>query len=181
MNDSRLASRYARALFLLVKEQDQVEIVKQDLAKLTGLVAESPEFKWILESPVIMSSEKGLMVKSSLSGVIQPVTLRFLELLIHHRREGHLLSICRMFKELYKTDQGIMEAVVESAVPLDVSFLDDLKKRLEVSSHQKIELRTEINDALIGGFVLTLEDQQLDASVQSKLKKIRQELRESKK
>jgi F-type H+-transporting ATPase subunit delta len=127
-----------------------------------------------------MGSEKARMVEKALSGVIEPVTLKFLQLLIHHRREGHLASICRMFTVLFKADQGILDARVESAIPVDLKFLDGLKKRLEESSHCRIDMTTETNEALIGGFILTLEDQQLDASVQSKLKKIRQELRESK-
>jgi F-type H+-transporting ATPase subunit delta len=181
MNDSRLASRYARALFLLVKDQNKVEAIKQDLVKLSALITDSSEFKWILESPVIMSSEKARIVEKALSSVVEPVTLDFLKLLINHRREESLASICRMFMELYKADQGIMDATVESAVPVDVKFLEGLKKQLEAASHRKVDMKTETNEALIGGFVLTLEDQQLDASVQSKLKRIRQELRESKK
>jgi F-type H+-transporting ATPase subunit delta len=121
------------------------------------------------------------MVESAFSGSIEPITLKFLILLIDHRRESSLASICRMFMELYKSDQGIMDATVVSAIPVDVKFLDGLKKRLEESSHQRIDITTETNEALIGGFILTLEDQQLDASVQSKLNRIRQELRESKK
>jgi len=181
MNDSRLASRYAKALFQIAKERNQVETVKQDLSKLTGLLTDCPEFKWLLDSPVIMSSDKARMAEKALSGAVEPVTLEFLKLLIRHRRENNLFSTCRMFMELYKTDQGILEARIESAVSLDVKFLDGLKMRLEESSHQKIDLKTETNEDLIGGFVLTLEDQQLDASVQSKLKRIRQELRELKK
>ncbi|MFA6126461.1 MAG: ATP synthase F1 subunit delta [Bacteroidales bacterium] len=181
MNDSRIAARYARALFLLVKERDQLEIIKQDLSKLASLVAKSPEFKWILDSPVIMSTEKSNMIVRALTGVVESITVEFMRLLIRHRREGQLLSICRMFKEMYKADQGIMEAKVESAAPVEGKFLEELKKRLEESSHHKIEMTTETNETLIGGFILTLEDQQLDASVQSKLKRIRQELRESKK
>ena len=130
MNDSRLASRYARALFLLVKEQNQVETVKKDLSKLAGLLADSPEFKWILESPVIMSSEKARMVETALSGVIEPITLKFLQLLIRHRREGHLSSICRMFTELFKDDQGILDAKVESAIPVDLKFLQPVNHRV---------------------------------------------------
>jgi F-type H+-transporting ATPase subunit delta len=164
-----------------VKERNQVETVRQDLYKLTVLLHDSPEFKWLLESPVIKSSEKARIVEKMLTGSIEPVTLEFIKLLIHHRRESNLAASCRMFHELYKTDQGILDAMVTSAIPLEVSFLDGLKKRLETSSRKKIEMKTETNDALIGGFILTLEDQQLDASVQSKLKRIRQELRESKK
>ncbi len=181
MNDSRLASRYARALFQLVKEQNLVEPVTRDLAKLTGLLQSSAEFKWLLESPVIMGSQKAVMARKALTGAIEPVTLEFLLLLIRHRREGNLASTCRMFMELYKADQGILDARVESAIQVDVAFLEGLKKQLEKSSHKRIEMITETNEALIGGFILTLEDQQLDASVQSKLNRIRQELRESKK
>lgn len=181
MNGSRLASRYARALFQLAKEKNQIEMVRQDLSTLTGLLQESAEFKWLLESPVITGSEKTRIAKKVLTGIVEPITLDFLQLLIHHRRESNLASTCRMFIELYKTDQGILDAKVESAVAMDKALLDGLKKRLEESSHQKIEMTTETNEALIGGFILTLEDQQLDASVQSKLKRIEQELRESKK
>lgn len=181
MNDSRLAARYARALFQLAKEHDQVETVKQDLSKITGLLVDSTEFRWLLESPVIKSSEKARIVKHSLAGAIEPLTLDFLLLLISHRREINLSSTCRMFMELYKADQGILEASVESAVAVDSEFLETLTRRLEASSHRKIEMKTVTNENLIGGFILTLEDQQLDASVQSKLKRIRQELRESKK
>jgi F-type H+-transporting ATPase subunit delta len=181
MNDSRLASRYARALFQLAKEQGQVEQVKKDLSVLYGLLESSPEFKWLLESPVIVGSEKVKIAGKALTGVVHPTTLEFVRLLIRHRRESNLASTCRMFMELYRTDQGILDAQVESAIPLDVKFLDAMKQRLEETSHKKIEMTTETNEALIGGFILTLEDQQLDASVQSKLKRIRQELRESKK
>ncbi len=181
MNDSRLASRYARALFMLAKERNQVEVVKQDLSRLMALLSDSAEFKWLLESPVITGSEKVRMAEIALTGSIEPISLDFLKLLINHRRENNLASTCRMFTELYKTDQGIMEALVESAIPVDVKFLEGLTKQLEVSSHRRIDMKTETNEALIGGFILTLEDQQLDASVLSKLKRIRQELRESKK
>jgi F-type H+-transporting ATPase subunit delta len=181
MNDSRLASRYARALFSLARERNQIEQVRDDLSSLTGLLAGSQEFRWLLESPVIKGSEKARMAEKALSGLVEPVTLEFVKLLIHHRRESNLASSCRMFNELFRKDQGIIDARVVSAVTVDKEFLEGLTRRLEESSHRKIELKTETNADLIGGFILTLEDQQLDASVQSKLKRIRQELRESKK
>jgi len=181
MNDSRLASRYAKALFMLAKEQNLIEKVRLDLDRLTGLLADSPEFKWLLESPVINSTDKTRLAREALSGSLESLSLEFLSLLIRHRRENNLASTCRMFMELYRADQGILEARVVSAVPVDQEYVSQLTKRLGDSSHMKIEMTTDTNEDLIGGFILTLEDQQLDASVQSKLKRIRQELRESKK
>jgi len=181
MNNSRLASRYAKALFSLAKERDQVEVVNRDLSNLNGLLKESPDFRWLLESPVIMATDKARIAETILRDLIEPITLDFVKLLLNHRREANFASTCRMFVELFKADQGILEANIESAVTVDPKFLEGLIVRLEASSHRKIEMKTETNEALIGGFILTLEDQQLDASVQSKLKRIRQELRESKK
>ena len=181
MNDSRLASRYAKALFQLVKEKGLVDQVTGDLSKVSSLLQTSAEFKWFLESPVLMSSQKADIISKILKDAVQPVTLDFLQLMIHHRREANLASTCRMYMELYKADRGILEARIASATAVDQQFLDGLKKKLEDSSRRKVELITETNENLIGGFILTLEDQQLDASVQSKLNRIRQELRESKK
>jgi len=165
----------------MAREHNLIDRVRLDLDKLTGLLADSPEFKWLIQSPVINSTEKARMIKTTLDGMIEPITLDFLQLLIHHRREANLPATCRMFMQLYKADQDILDANVVSAYPVGADFLDGLKKRLETSSHKKIEMKTETNEALIGGFILTLEDQQLDASVLSKLNRIRQELRESKK
>jgi F-type H+-transporting ATPase subunit delta len=148
---------------------------------LSDLIGQLPEFRWLLESPVIVVSEKIRIAGKMFSGLVEPVTLDFLALLIRQRREANLASTCRMFMELYRTDRGIIDARVESAVKVDDAFLETLKKRLEKASGKSIEMTSEVNDDLIGGFILTLEDQQLDASVQSKLRRIKQELRESKK
>ncbi len=181
MNDSRLAARYARALFMLASDKQQVEPVRRDMSMLYGLIGQMPEFRMLLESPVIVVSEKIRIARVMFAGVLEPVSLDFLALLIRKRRESNLASTCRMFMELYRTDRGILDARVESAVRVDDAFLETLKKRLEKASGKSIEMASEVNAELIGGFVLTLGDQQLDASVQSKLRRIKQELRESKK
>ncbi|MFH0761530.1 MAG: ATP synthase F1 subunit delta [Bacteroidota bacterium] len=180
MNNSRIASRYARALYTLVKEQGKIEPVRDNLAGLVELLNESAEFRTLLESPVLQGSEKSKIVIALLSGRVDPVTLDFLNMLIDHKRELYLASIYRMFQHMYKAEQGVLEAEVESAVPMDDTLLADLKSRLEKSTGSSIDFKTTVNDELIGGFKLTLEDQQLDASVLTQLRKIKQELRESK-
>jgi len=181
MNNSRIAARYARALYVLVKEQGKIEPVRDNLAALVELLTESAEFRTLMESPVLQGSEKTKIVIALLSGRVEPVTLDFLTLLIDHKRELYLASIYRMFRHMYKAEQGVLEAEVESAVPMDDALLADLQSRLEKSTGSSIDFKTTVNDELIGGFKLTLEDQQLDASVLTQLRKIKQELRESKK
>jgi F-type H+-transporting ATPase subunit delta len=181
MNNSRIASRYARALYGLVKEQGKTEPVRNNLSGLVELLDASAEFRTLMESPVLQGSEKSKIVTALLNGRVEPVTLDFLNLLIDHKRELYLAAIYRMFRSMDKAEQGVLEAEVESAVPMDDALLADLQSRLAKSTGSSIDFRTTINEELIGGFKLTLEDQQLDASVLTQLRKIKQELRESKK
>jgi len=181
MNNSRIASRYARALYTLAREQGSVESVRDDLGGLADLLDTSAEFSTLLESPVIRGSEKAGIIGKLLAGRVTPLTLDFMKMLVDHKRETYLATIFRMFMGLYKAEQGVLEAQVESALPLEGSLLADLKSRLEKSSGNRIVFTTAVDPELIGGFKLTLEDQQLDASVASQLRKIKQELRESKK
>jgi F-type H+-transporting ATPase subunit delta len=181
MNDSRIASRYARALYTLALSSGNVSAVKADIDQLSGLLHESPEFKMLLDSPVLKGSHKVKVLSPLLEGKVEPLTLRFLEMLVEHKREGFLASICRMFMKLFKGDQGVIEARVETAHAWDQDLMDALKSRLEKSTGRTIDLSGSVDPELIGGYRLTLEDQQLDASVVNQLKKIKNELRESKK
>ena len=75
MNDSRLASRYAKALFLLAKERNQVQVVKQDLSKLTGLLA-VPPFNALQAVPVLPAPITAALLVSCpvAAALIVPVT-----------------------------------------------------------------------------------------------------------
>jgi F-type H+-transporting ATPase subunit delta len=181
MNDSRIASRYARALYSLACAQATVEAVKADIDQLALLPGQSDEFRMLLESPVLKGSQKSVIFRNLFSGRVQEITLHFLQLLVDHKREIYLPAVCRMFMKFYKADLGVLEAKVESAEVIDKDLLESLRTRLENSTHNKIDMTTSINEELIGGFRLTVEDQQLDASVLTQLKKIKTELRESKK
>lgn len=181
MNDSRIAARYARALFSLAKEQNLTGLVKDDLLELIGLRETSPEFKLLMESPVLRGSVKIRFFREDLGGILQPLTVEFMCLLIGHKREIFLPLVCRKYQELYKEAEGILEASVAFAVPVSDELLNRFRIKLAEHSNARIDLKQEIRDDLIGGFVLTLEDQQLDASVTSQLKKFKKELQETKK
>jgi F-type H+-transporting ATPase subunit delta len=180
MNDSRIASRYARACYSLAVSQGKTETVKADLGYLAGLLDQSPEFRMLLESPVLRGTEKIRVMTNLFKGNLEDISLHFLVMLVEHKREIFLASINRMFVKFFKADQGVLEAQVESAQEMDADLLVLLKKRLEESTRSRIELKSYLNDDLIGGFKLTLEDQQIDASVSTQLKTIKNELRESK-
>ncbi|MFO7616353.1 MAG: ATP synthase F1 subunit delta [Bacteroidales bacterium] len=181
MNEARIAARYSRALFSLATDRGLDEEVRSDLAKLIRLRKESAEFRLLLGTPVLRSSEKIRMLNKALTGTVSNLTLDFIALLIGHHRELCLESVVRMYNHLLKSSHGILEARILTAGPVKEELVEEITGRLAKHAGARIEMSHEIREELIGGFILQLEDQQLDASVLAQLKQIRNEWREAQK
>lgn len=179
MNESKIAVRYAKALFEAAQDQGKLDVIREDMDALLILEKQLPEFKSLLNSPVINLSQKQKILTSLFKGKTEDLTFRFLMLITENNREAFLPSVCRVFKDLYKRKKGIKAALVTTAAVLQGSTSQRIKLTLEEYYKSNIELETEMNTELIGGLVLRIEDQQLDASVSSQLKKVKQELTQS--
>ena len=176
MNEARIAARYARALFSSASDRGLDEEVRKDLRMLVRLREESSEFRLLLRTPVLRSSEKIRMLTMALTGAVNDLTLSFVALLIGHHRELCLESVVRMYNHLLKTSHGILEARILTAGPVEEEMVEEITSRLERYAGARIEMSQEVREELIGGFILQLEDQQLDASVQAQLKRIKSQI-----
>jgi F-type H+-transporting ATPase subunit delta len=177
MNNSKISVRYAKAFFLSAREAKLLEKVVEDV-KLLSFSFQVKGFREFLESPIIKASEKKKMVKEVFAKVITNLTNNFLDLIITNNRESYLEAIIRNFTALYREHNGIKGANLR--VPFKVS--DEYKKRfiaiLEESFDAKIELEEIVDEELIGGFILKVDDKQLDASVKTSLGRIRKKFLE---
>ena len=176
MNEGTIVVRYAKALYQTAKEDSKTEKVNADVLMLISVIKESEEFIFLLESPVIKVSEKEKLISTLFSKQVDPLVLNFLLLLIKNRREQLLPDMCRVFSHLYKVDKGIKEGTLTTAKQLSKSHFEDIKKYLAKKFKLNIDLQTITDPSLIGGFKLRIEDQQIDASISTKLKKIKTEL-----
>lgn len=176
MDQSKITVRYAKALFALAKEKNQLDVFKADIGLVISVLQLSSDFSFLLESPVVRTSQKAKAVKLIFNEKIDEATLRFLELIVENKREQHIPGICRNFLDLIRKEQGIKSAVVTSPVSLSKETIAQMKALLEESYHAKVELSEKINEELLGGFVLRIDDQQYDASVATQLRKVKEEL-----
>lgn len=176
MNEGKIAVRYAKAVFLLASEENMLDKVLGDFRLIQHTLAEVKELKDFLMSPIITGKEKIKVLDKVFTANITKITKRFVSLLIENKREMYLPSIIRMFKHRLREYQGIKTGMLTTAIEMD----EALKKRIVdyISKKMKytIDLETGINEKIIGGFILRIEDQQIDTSVQSKLNKIRKTL-----
>ncbi len=179
MDQSKITVRYAKAFFSLGKEKGQLEELRKDIELIYTICTESADFKLLLESPVVKTSQKLKLMSSIFEGKIQELSLNFLQLITENRREIHLAGICRNILSLYKLDQDVRTVVMTSAVSLSPGIIDQIKSQLQEEFKATIELSEQVDPSLIGGFILRVDDKQVDASIATQLKKVKDNLLQS--
>lgn len=174
MLNPRLAARYAKSLIDLANEKELLETVYNDMLFLQALCKESREFLALLRSPVVKADKKVAIVAAVTKGKISELTNAFNRLLITKGRESVLPEISTAFVDQYKQQKGIHTITLTTAVTVS----EDVKKQIisqvqSQSNMNNIDLKTSVNEEIIGGFVLEIGDQLVDASILYDLNKIK--------
>lgn len=164
-----VASRYAKSLIDLAVETKQLEEVRNDMRLIKQVCKENREFVILLESPVVKTDKKMAIFKEVFKGKISDTTQAFLDIVARKRREGYIDDIAYSFDEQYKTFKNITSAVITTAVKLDDTTKTQILNIVKQSYKGEIELVEKIDKSLIGGFVLTINDKQVDTSIKRKL------------
>ena len=173
MQNPRLASRYAKSILDLAIEKGELEKVYEDMQFLDKVIKGTPEFSRMLDSPVIPSDKKDKVIGAITAGNISKMTDSFLRLLVNKSREINLQEIISSFITQYKQKKNIHIVTLTTASPLSDAIKNQIIDRVKDTSDMKnIELKTIIDPAIIGGFVLQTGDKLVDASISYDLKEI---------
>ena len=176
MNESKISVRYAKAFFSSAVEKKLLEDAKKDVDLLLHLLQTQPRLKELLSSPVVKTSEKRVIFDKIFADRLSKLTIDFLHLLLKNNREVYLLEMCLNFQVLYSKLTGIKRAQLVTAVALDESQLQKFNQLIQIHFGGKAEVLTKVDEKLLGGFILRVDDHQLDSSVATQLKKMRREL-----
>ncbi|PIF03336.1 MAG: ATP synthase F1 subunit delta [Draconibacterium sp.] len=179
MENSAIAVRYAKAFLELAKEKNLIQELKEDMQTMYSICQESKDFVLLLESPIINTSKKKEVIAAIFQGKIHNYTLKFLNLILENNRETQIPDISRNFLTMVRENQKIKSAVFTTATQMSDELISKLKSMLEQKYQTTIELTDKVNPDILGGFVLRLEDQQYDASIATRLKRVKEELLET--
>lgn len=169
MGVSKVAYRYAQSLLDLSKEQNVLDKVNGDMEQLAGVCKESKEFQNLLNSPIIDSEKKTEVFKAVFESKMEKMSLDFMNLILKNSRERLLPEIAEGFVKLYKQDKNILDVTVISATKLDAAAKESIVTKIKSKFDGTIEMNEEIDPELIGGFIVRIDDQQIDASIASQL------------
>ncbi len=176
MNDGKISVRYSRALFESALESKLLDKVYEDMTFISS-ICKIPEMKEFLESPIIIPSKKIDILEKVLGKNVEKITLSLIRIAVKNGRENFLPGIARVFIHETKEYKGITESVLTTAIKINAKIRQEIIDFISAIFKTKVEL-TEIADKeIIGGFILRIEDNYIDASVRNKLRKIEKELK----
>jgi len=175
MKESRIANRYAKALFELALEMNLLEAIKTDAALIDQVCQQNRDFVLMLRSPVIRSDKKLAVIKAIFEKHLQKLSYNFLEIIVRNRREELVSDIAQQLISIYKAYKNILSAVLTTAVEIDSETKQKILALLHKHTDAEIELNQKIDEKLIGGFILNFEDKQYDTSILRKIKNLHQE------
>ncbi|MCE2494992.1 MAG: ATP synthase F1 subunit delta [Flavobacteriales bacterium] len=179
MKHSLVKQRYAKSLLDLALDLNQVEEVHADMQLLLAIAADSRDLTMMLRSPIIKPDYKIAVFTKLFDGKMSNLTMQFMALLAKKKREELLVEIADKFLSLYKEHRGIKTAYLSTAKELNPEVRDRVVQRLKSQTGAEVELIEKVEDDLIGGFVLRMDDKQIDASMRGALKKIAREFDEN--
>jgi len=175
MNDSKISVRYSKALFQSAVEKKLLEKVYADMLFI-GEICRMEEIKVVLSSPIINPSKKTAILHGILEKNVEKITMSLIDLLIRNGRENYLPAVTRVFRDETLKFRGITPTSLTTAVPVN----DKTKKKIGdlISSvfNTKVELTETVDPEILGGFIIRINDNFIDASVKNKLRKIKKEL-----
>jgi F-type H+-transporting ATPase subunit delta len=163
---------YAEALFEAARDKGKLDAVGAGIDQFADAVAASREMQVFLFSPHFTSAEKVAGLRRAVSGA-EAELVNFLELLVEKHRMTEVFRIRREFDGLWKKENKLIDVTVTSAVELDPAVVARVGEEIERQTGQKVELASRVDGEILGGIVLQVGNMVLDASIRSRLEKLR--------
>jgi F-type H+-transporting ATPase subunit delta len=170
-----VARVYAEALFEAAKESGTLDQVHEQLDEVADAIAGNHDLQVFLFSPYFSSSEKREGLDEAISGA-EPELVNFLELLVEKHRMPAIFRIRERLDELWAEENKQLDVTVTSAIDLDKSVIDHIREQIEKQTDRTVELTAQVDPDILGGLVLRVGNMVLDASLRSKLEKLRKEV-----
>lgn len=174
MLTSKVAKRYAQGLLNFTSEKNEVNLVYNEMKIFIKTFCSSSDLKNVLESPFIDAKKKITIIKEIFKNFSKS-SLNFLELIIKQGRESHFLAIAQEFIEKINTSKGLKKVTLTTASPLSDELKKSILKNTAFNLGDNYELFTQIKPEILGGYILRMDDFQIDNSVKTKLDNLKKD------
>lgn len=172
MKNSKIATRYAKALFDLALENQKDEKVLQNLFDVAETIRQSRELSIVINSPVVNDDKKIAVLNAIFSSAIEEITLKFVCLIVKKNRELFINDIYEAFEDLYLKHHNITKVLVRSTIVLSEAIKNRIIAFVEKEAQSKVQIEEQIDEDLIGGLIISYDNKQFDSSIETRLKEL---------
>lgn len=175
MLTSKVAKRYAQGFLDFTQESGQTSAVFSEMKDVVKIMDASKDLKNLFASPII-DTKKKIGIATEVFKQFSPLCQNMINLVIKQGRESHLKDIAQEFINKVEDMNGVQRITLTSATQLSQKNVDDILKSTNLVNHNaNFDLKTIINPEILGGYILRVGDQQIDASVKTKLEYLKKE------
>lgn len=171
--NTQVLQPYASALMSLAKSNNLSEEFGNEIRSLLGLLESSEDLRQFLGNPLVKPDAKKAVIKQIAGEDMNPLMRSFLSLLIDKGRILFLEGIGKQYlTQLRELNQTVL-AEVTSAVPLSDAQQQTVREKVQaMTSARQVEIETKIDADLIGGVVIKVGSQVIDASLRGQLRRL---------
>jgi len=170
-----IARVYAEALFDVAKERGKLDGIHDELGQFAAALDRSRDLQVFFFSPYFSTVEKRQGIERAVRDA-DPEFVNFLELLAEKHRMPLVFRIQRQFEVRYKEEQRMLDATLTSAVELDPELVRRVGDEIGKQTGRRVELRSAVDTDILGGIVLQVGNMVLDASIRSRLERLRKNI-----
>jgi len=170
-----LAVVYGRSLFEAALDQDKLDETREQLGQFADALAEDRELQVFFFSPYFATQEKIDGLHRAVGGA-EPIFMNFLELLLENHRMPVIFRIRREYDRLWESHNRRLPVAVTSAVELDEETVKHIGDRIAEQTGRTIELSSTVEPDILGGIVVRVGNQVLDASIRNRLDSLRKQV-----
>jgi F-type H+-transporting ATPase subunit delta len=170
-----IAVVYGRSLFEAALEQDKLDVVREQLGQFADALDSDRELQVFFFSPYFATQEKKDGLHRAVDGA-EPIFLNFLELLLENHRMPAIFRIRREYDRLWEHYNRRLPVSVTSAVELDEETVRHIGDRIAEQTGRTIDLSSSVEPDLLGGIVVRVGNQVLDASIRNRLETLRKQV-----
>ncbi len=176
IHPSSSAVAYATALIELANDRNLTQPIADELGGLRQILGENPGFRAFLSDPSIGETERSEVLKKVFSGKLQMLLEHFLEVLAARNKLGHLDQIADAYDDLLDAQLGKIEVDVTVAQKLSPEQLEEVRQKVLAALNKDAVIHQYVDESIIGGLLLRVQDKLIDASVKTQIQKLREQL-----
>lgn len=170
---AQIAQPYAQALMSVAQGNNITDQIGEDVRGLLNLLKESDQLGNFIDNPFIDANDKKAVLGRVLGEEVNPSLRNFLMLLVDRRRISFLSDICEQYLVLLRQLTQTVLAEVTSAVPLSESQSQTIREKvMAMTSARQVELETNVDGDIIGGVIIKIGSQVVDASLRGQLRRL---------